>query len=209
MTPKLSPLDQVRRHLFQMKLHSLQRRNVPAPPLESLPLPFVLVTAPYVAFPAAGAAAILLLSYTVPAGQNTIITLLSVFAVGGNFVNGSGTAIWRVLINDAGVKGLQGMQSQFGSDSLPLSVAIPMVENDTIKITVEVPNGQVAPTGTTGARIHGGSAPAAIATLAGLGQSSSSSTSISSVTPTTTAGSSPSPTVNSSYGGGNNKLPQM
>lgn len=219
MAPQLSPINQVRRHLLGLKLQTLQRFAKPDPSLDALPLPFVVVTTPYIAYPAPGAAASVLLTYTVPPGQNTVITLLAVFNVGAAFVNGSGNVIWRVLINNAGVKGLENMQSQFGADSLPISVAIPMVENDTIQITVEVPAGQPAlpfPANSTGARIHGGSAPASIGTLAGLGQSggggsSSSSSSVPGVTPSSGTGSSPSPSVPSAggfSGGGNNRLPQ-
>ncbi|MBZ5523568.1 MAG: hypothetical protein LAP21_15145 [Acidobacteriia bacterium] len=163
----LSPIEQVRRHLLALKQHALDANPLPDPVAGS-PLPFVAVTTPYVAYPAPNAAAVTLLSYTVPAGLNGVVVFLGIFNVGAAFVNGSGNVIWRVLINGAGVKGLNNLQSQFGTDALPLPVVIPLVENDTIIVTVEVPNGQPAlpfPANSTGARIHGNAANTSVHSL--------------------------------------------
>jgi uncharacterized membrane protein YgcG len=175
--PKLlSPIQQVRQHLLRLKLQSLSSIT-PPDPLRAPPLPQIRV-APYVAFPAAGAGPLTLVSYTVPPGLNALLQYLSIFAAGGsNYVDGAATVIWRVLIDDTGVKGMEALQGQFGSSSLPLPVAIPLIENSTFKVTVEVPNGQVAPTGTTGVRFHAIAARAALAALTGVGTSTSSTSS--------------------------------
>ena len=200
-SPKiLSPMQQVQQHILRQRLQSLAR-IVPPAPLRAAPLPFIRVTTPYPAFPAAGAAAVTLLSYTVPAGLNALLLYLAIFTVGSNYVDGSANAIWRVLIDDAGVKGMEGLQSQFGSSSLPLPVAIPLIENSTLKVTVEVPLGQVAPTGTTGVRFHGGAANAPISALAGVGTSTSSSSSSGS------GAASPAPGAGGGGGGGGGVTP--
>jgi uncharacterized membrane protein YgcG len=172
----LSPAQQVQQHFLRMKLQALGRVVQPEP-LRAPPLPLINV-APYVAFPAAGAGPLTLVSYTVPRGLNALLQYLSIFAAGGsNYVDGAANAIWRVLIDDAGVKGLEALQGQFGSSSLPLPVAIPLIENSTFKVTVEVPNGQVSPTGTTGVRFHASQALAAIAALTGIGTNSTATSS--------------------------------
>jgi uncharacterized membrane protein YgcG len=172
----LSPSQQVQQHLLRLKIQGLDRFVQPEP-LRAPPLPLIKVS-PYVAFPAAGAGPLTLVSFTVPAGLNALLQYLSIFAAGGsNYVDGAANVIWRVLIDDAGVKGMEALQGQFGSSSLPLPVAIPLIENSTFKVTVEVPNGQVAPTGTTGVRFHASQARAAIAALTGIGTSSTATSS--------------------------------
>lgn len=175
----LSPTEQVQQHFLFQKWQSLSR-IAPPDPLRAAPLGFVRVTTPYVAYPAPGAAAILLLSYTVPPGLNAILQYMAIFNVGAAFVNGSGNVIWRVLINQAGVKGMENLQSQFGTDGLPLPVAIPLYENDTIQVTVEIPGAQPAlpfPANSTGVRFHGSAANAPMGALTGIGTSSSSGSS--------------------------------
>lgn len=175
----LSPSQQVQQFLLQQKLQALGRIVQPEP-LRAAPLGFIRVTTPYVAYPAPGAAAVSLLSYTVPPGLSAMLTYMAIFNVGAAFVNGSGNVIWRVFINQAGVKGFENLQSQFGTDGLPLPVAIPLIENDTIQVTVEIPAGQGAlafPANSTGVRFHGSAAHAPIAALAGVGTSAPSSSS--------------------------------
>ncbi len=118
--------------------------------------PFFRVSQPYPNFPAPGAAAITLITYTVPRGFNAVINMMAIFMATGGFVNGTGNAIWRVLINDASYKNLDNIQSQFGTDQLPLPIYLPLVENDTISVTAEQPNGgNIGAGSTTGARLHG------------------------------------------------------
>lgn len=176
-TPKLlSPAQQVQQHFLRLKLQALSRVVQPEP-LRAPPLPLINVS-PYVAFPAAGAGPLTLVSFTVPRGMNALLQYLSIFAAGGsNYVDGAANVIWRVLIDDAGVKGLEALMGQFGSASLPLPVAIPLIENSTFKVTVEVPAAQAVPTGTTGVRFHASQARASIAALTGVGTSTSSSSS--------------------------------
>jgi hypothetical protein len=191
----LSPSQQVQQHLLRQKLQALGTIVQPDP-LRAAPLGFIKVTAPYVAYPAPGAAAVSLLAYTVPSGMNAMLTFMAIFNLGPAFVNGSGNVIWRVLINQAGVKGFENMQSQFGTDGLPLPVAIPLIENDTIQITVEVPLGQPAlafPANSTGVRFHGSAARASIAALSGIGTSTS--------TPPSSTSSSSSPAAGGAGGG--------
>jgi hypothetical protein len=197
----LSPAQQVQQHLLRQKLQSLARIVAPDP-LRAAPLGFIRVTTPYVAYPAPGAAAVLLLSYTVPPGMNAILTYMAIFNVGAAFVNGSGNVIWRVLINQAGVKGFENLQSQFGTDGLPLPVAIPLIENDTIQVTVEVPAGQAAlafPANSTGVRFHGSAANSPIAALTGIGVNTTGSPT---PTPTTTTNTTSSPATGGAGGAG-------
>jgi uncharacterized membrane protein YgcG len=166
----LTPTQQVQQHLLRLKLQSLSSIT-PPDPLRAPPLPQIRV-APYVAFPAAGAGPLTLVSYTVPPGLNALLQYLSIFAAGGsNYVDGAANVIWRVLIDDTGVKGMEALLGQFGSSSLPLPVAIPLIENSTFKVTVEVPNAQAVPTGTTGVRFHAVAARTSIAALTGVGTS--------------------------------------
>lgn len=108
-------------------------------------------------YPAPGAAAVNVLTFTVPQGQNAVIEMLSVVHFGGNPPDGTGNVIWRVLVNDAALEGLDALNSQVGTYAQPQAVLIQLVENDVFRITAEVPNGQPAmPPGTsTAARIHG------------------------------------------------------
>src|SRR4051794_35796109 len=111
---KLSPAQQGPQYLFRLKLQSLHT-IVPPDPLRAPPLPLIRVS-PYVAFPAAGAGPLTLVSFTVPPGLNALLQYLSIFAAGGsNYVDGAANAIWRVLIDDTGVKGMEALQGQFGS----------------------------------------------------------------------------------------------
>ncbi|HEV3041873.1 MAG TPA: twin-arginine translocation signal domain-containing protein [Candidatus Angelobacter sp.] len=159
--PAPSSTQQVQAHLLQLRQDGLKnaRPYVPlqrldVPPAESHP--FVFASTPYPFLPAAGAPAITILTYTVPQGFNAVINFLAIFYNAGGIVNGSGNIIWRVLLNDTGYKGMNNLQSQYGTDAMPLPTYISLVENDTIKVTVEVAAGVVVPPGaTTGARFHG------------------------------------------------------
>jgi hypothetical protein len=197
----LSPTQQVQQHLLRLKLQSLFSIT-PPDPLRAPPMPQIRV-APYVAFPAAGAGPLTLVSYTVPPGLNALLQYLSIFAAGGsNYVDGAATVIWRVLIDDTGIKGMEALQGQFGSASLPLPVAIPLLENSTFKVTVEVPNGQVAPTGTTGVRFHAVAAQTTIAALTGVGTNTSSTSSGSGSGGSTVSGSGSGAATGGGGGGG-------
>ncbi len=159
-TQTLTPLQQIQQHMLSLRLNSLglaqpaiglQRLDVPPPDAT----PNIVVTTPYSNYPAPGAAAIVILSETVPAGFNEVFNLIAVFASQGGVVNGSGNVIWRVLIDGASVQGMDNLQSQLGSDAQPIPTYIHLIELSTIQITVEVPAGQPALPGTTGARLHG------------------------------------------------------
>jgi len=161
-TPALTITQMGQQHIADAKMNSLTgarsyinltRLDVPPPDAR----PIVVVSQPYPFYPAPGAAAQLLLNYVVPVGFNSVFNFMAIFHVGGGYVNGSGNVIWRVLVNGAGWKGMNNLQSQFGSDSAPINTYIHLVENDNLQITAEIPLGQAAmpPGASTGARAHG------------------------------------------------------
>lgn len=109
------------------------------------------------AYPAPGAGAITVLSFTVPTGADGVIKKLAIVHIGGGLVDGTGQVIWRVLQNGAAVRGYQDATSQVGSYAQPLDTFIPVYEGDVIEVTAEVPPGQLAlPAGdSTAARAMG------------------------------------------------------
>jgi hypothetical protein len=154
-------MDQAQAYILNSRRQQLARYVPPAwtqlngaaPPTSGRP--FIVTPAPFPAYPAPGAAAINIISYTVPRGMNALITFLAIVHVGGGFIDGSGNVIWRVLVNGAGVKGLEALQSQVGSYAQPNEVQLVLQENDVIVVTVEVPAAQPAMVGTAAARFHG------------------------------------------------------
>ncbi|HKW76184.1 MAG TPA: hypothetical protein VJN64_11720 [Terriglobales bacterium] len=118
---------------------------------------FILTTQVAVPYPAAGAAAATLLSYTVPRGQGARVQYLAIEHIGGGQIDMSGNVIWRVLINGYPHKGMGAMQAQVGSFTFPNKVVIELTEADTLSITAEVPAAAPAPPVgmSSAARIHG------------------------------------------------------
>ena len=115
----LPPAQQVQQHVLAMKRGALAlvQPSIALPRLDVPPTdarPFVQTSAPYPVFPAPGAVPTTLLTYTVPGGFNAVINFMAIFQLGGGLINGSGNAIWRVLLNDVGWKGMNNMLSQFG-----------------------------------------------------------------------------------------------
>lgn len=116
--------------------------------------------APFPAYPAPGAAAVDILSFTVPPGWHGRIAKLAVVHVGGNFIDGSGNVIWRVKVNGAGVQGMENLQSEVGTYAQPADIYLPIFEGDLVEVTVEIPAAQPAINGTTAARLVGWFYPA-------------------------------------------------
>lgn len=112
---------------------------------------------PFVAFPAPGAAAIDVLSFTVPAGFGCIVRWLAIVAIVGGFTEGSGNVVWRVLVNGSAVQGYEAITCEVGTLAQPADTQILASEGDTVEITVEVPAGQPAMPngGTSAARAKG------------------------------------------------------
>jgi hypothetical protein len=137
------------------------------PPADSAP--FIVTPNPFVNYPAPGAGPVTVISYTVPPGLLAVIYALSIVHVGGNPPDGTGNVIWRLLVNGAGVNGLNNLTSQVGTYAAPNLFTIAIIENDVIKVTVEVPAGQPAmpPGTTTAARFHGWTYPLVEATKMG------------------------------------------
>ncbi len=156
-------MDQSQAYLLQLKKANRgAMRSSIRPDLYCYPLPdarpVFVISNPAPAFPAPGAAAVVVLTYTVPPGFFTVFNKLAIMLIGGNIVDFTGNVVWRVLINDAGVKGLEALVAQVGTNAAPNDIQpIPLWENDVISITAEVPAGQPAqPVGnTTAARLHG------------------------------------------------------
>src|SRR5579884_210512 len=129
--------------------------NIDSPPQDALQ--FVETSPAQVPYPAAGAAAVTVISYTVPRGQRAVVTYMAIVHIGGNNPDMSGNVIWRVLINGAPHKGMGNMLAQIGSFTFPNKVRIDLGENDQLTITAEVPAAAPAPpvNMNTAARIHG------------------------------------------------------
>jgi hypothetical protein len=121
--------------------------------------PFIVTPILFTAYPAAGAAAVVLLSYVAPQGAIAVINKLAIVHVGGNPPDGTGNVIWQVLVNGAGVKGMNNLTSQVGTYAAPNDTEILLMENDLIQVTVQVPAAGVPPPGTTAARFHGWTYP--------------------------------------------------
>lgn len=121
---------------------------------------------PFVGYPAPGAGAVTVIQYIVPKGLMAVINKLAVVHFGGNPPDGTGNVIWRVLINEAGIEGLGNLNSQVGTYAMPNDFVFMAIENDIVKVTVEVPLAQPAmPAGTsTAARFHGWTYPLVEAT---------------------------------------------
>lgn len=122
------------------------------PPMNSRPV--VIMSAPYPNIPAPGPANAVnvITPFQVPAGQIFVVNALAIFFVGGGFVDGSGSIIWRVKVNGAAVKGLNNLQGQLGTSASPQDLILVLRENDILTITVE---STVVTPGTTGAKVVG------------------------------------------------------
>jgi len=101
-------------------------------------------------YPAPGASAVIVLSFTVPRSKLAVIQHLSIVHVGGNPPDFIGNVIWRVLKNGGAFPGLNQLTAQVGTFAAPLPVTLLGIEGDRITVTAEVPTGQPAmPAGTT------------------------------------------------------------
>jgi hypothetical protein len=107
------------------------------------PQPSGNLNQPWVAYPAPGAGAVTVISFTVPPSKVALIRYLSVVHYGGNDPSGTGQVIWRVLQNGGGIQGLNALSATFGTFAAPKVLTAPIIgmENDTIIVTAEVPAG--------------------------------------------------------------------
>jgi hypothetical protein len=88
------------------------------------------------------------LSFQVPAGFRGIIRRLSHNHEGSGFVNGSGSLVWRLLVNQSVVKNYGALVTEFGSVQLPRETdGIPLQQND--RVRYEVVNVSLGVAGTT------------------------------------------------------------
>lgn len=154
-------MDSVQEALIRAKRTALESAVYsPAlltPANQTLGRPLIVTPNPFPNYPAPGAAAVEIIRYQVPRGMRAVLNKLAIVHVGGGFVDGSGNVIWRVLVNGAGVKGMEALTSQVGSYSQPNDTWLVLEENDLVQVTVEVPAAQPAmpPGTTTAARVHG------------------------------------------------------
>lgn len=158
--------------------------------------PFQVNTAaPYPNYPAAGAAAVVLVTYQVPAGCLAVLTGLAIVNIGNGapaYVDGDGNVVWRLLKNGAGVQGFEALSAQVGSLALPQNMGLVLVENDILQVTVQVPAGKITPGSVTAALLQGfinvggqgarpggslGGAPSTTSTSSSTSSSSSSTSS--------------------------------
>ncbi len=113
---------------------------------------FRWTSVPAAAYPAPGASAVTVLSYTVPKSKFVVINKLSIIHIGGNPPDFTGQVIWRVLKNGGGLRGLATLTAQVGTFANPLAVMLSGIENDTFVVTAEIPIAWAAmPGGSTSA----------------------------------------------------------
>lgn len=129
------------------------RPNFWEPPHYAVPIE--TSSQPFVAYPAPGAAAATVLSYTVPNGYRGAIRWMAIVAVGGGFIDGTGNVIWRIQRNSVWVQGYENLTAQIGSWAMPNDAPLEVQENETYTVTVEVPAASAVQSGTTGARFRG------------------------------------------------------
>jgi hypothetical protein len=129
------------------------RPNYWEPPRNAAPIE--KSSQPFVAYPAPGAPAITVLSYTVPNGYRGAIRWIAIVAVGGGFIDGTGNVVWRIQRNAQWVQGYEMLTAQIGSWAEPNPAPLEVQENETYTVTVEVPTGMPPQSGTTGARFRG------------------------------------------------------
>ncbi len=134
--------------------------------------PFVTTPNPFPAYPLPGALPIVVIQKVIDNGLMAVITKLAIVHVGGNPPDGTGQVIWRVLVNGAGITGMNNLTSQVGTYANPNEFVIVAWENDIVQVTVELPanlngapNLPMPPGSTTAARFHGWTYPIAEATL--------------------------------------------
>lgn len=116
---------------------------------------FTVDSASGIAYPAEGAAPIVLLSYQVRMGMSGAIQALVIEHMGaeGSFVDNSGNVIWHVLKNGAPVPGLENVKAQTGSIQTPAETYLLLQQNDLIQVLVECPG--APPAGNPFARLIG------------------------------------------------------
>jgi hypothetical protein len=129
-------------------------------------LPFIRTTAaPFPNYANGPGNAVTILNFQVPKGQIAVVRFLAIVHWGGGVVDGQNVVIWRVLVNGAGVDGLENLGAQVGSWAQPNEVQFVLQENDVLTITAESVG--AAPAGQTSARIHGFSYPVNTGTAMG------------------------------------------
>lgn len=150
-TPKLlpnlgqMPFSQVQKATLDAKAFAVQNAppfihpglNFFNPPADSNP--FRWTPNPFPVYPAVGAGALVVLSYTVPRSKLAVIRKLSIVNYSGINPDGTGKVIWRVKQNGGGLRGMSTLMAQMGTFSAPQDTSIIGWENDTIVVTVELP----------------------------------------------------------------------
>lgn len=138
------------------------------PPADSQPL--IETTKVFVDYPAVGAAAVTVLSYSPPTGQIAVINKLAIINQGGSPPDGQGNVVWNVTVNGAAAgDGLNNLTAQVGTFANPLEIQILLIEGDVLLVTVQV-NVAPQPSGTTAAEIIGWKYPISEALLPQLAQ---------------------------------------
>lgn len=90
----------------------------------------------YVALPAIGADATIV-QYVVPAGQNGVIVQMGNNFVGGGFVDGSGSIIWRLLIDDAPYPNFGAIIASLGNPAAPSYIgSVRLFEKQKVQLIV-------------------------------------------------------------------------
>lgn len=147
-------------YIFEARRRLLESfRSLRPDLLSSTPLdarPFVLTSVPFPNYPAVGPAnRITVLSYQVPPGMLAVLSQWAIVHVGGGFVDGSGTIIWRLLVNRAAVEGLNDIEAHIGSLDNLNDLKLVAMQNDLVEVTVETAGAGAPPGTSTGARFSG------------------------------------------------------
>jgi hypothetical protein len=93
----------------------------------------------YAALPAIGATATIL-SFTVPTGRNGVIKKLANNFVGGGWVEGSGSVVWKILVNGTAPPGANSYNSildSLGAIASPTEIAgFRIMENQVVSVVI-------------------------------------------------------------------------
>lgn len=103
------------------------------PPVNSNSFDFVN----YVALPAAGAAAGVIIDFTVPLGMNGIIKRFGNAYVGSGFTEGSGALLWQLLANTQPIRNYSAIPASLGATASPSEVSsIRIKESQRIQLVI-------------------------------------------------------------------------
>jgi hypothetical protein len=87
--------------------------------------------------PANGAAAVTVVSLTVPSGYSGVVRKISNVALYGGFLDGSGWLIWQIFIDSATVRNYENITAQLGSTNAPSDTFIEVASGSTVSWMIQ------------------------------------------------------------------------